>query len=172
MPHPAKHLHLSQPASGTGRDAALHAAPEDILRVAARLLEREWFLEDITGLDVAEGIALLYHFAHWTIPGRIAVRVLLDHGSPLCPSIESVFPGAAWHEREARDFFSVVFEGASNDAPLLLHEHLDPPPLIKAAQARVALRMLWPQAEQVEAARMQSRIADILGGENIPGEPS
>ena len=170
MQDATKRLGFSQPAAGTGRDAALHAGPEDILPVSARLLAQGWFLEDISALDVQEGLALLYHFAHWTLPGRIAVRVMLPHQEPACPSIESVFPGAAWHEREARDFFGIVFEGASNDSPLLLHEHLDPPPLLKTARGRVPSHILWPHSEKMGTNETHARIRSVLGDAAPPGE--
>lgn len=149
MPELTSRLGLALPSGSSGRDAALVIAPEDLRLVAERMLCQDWFLEDITGLDVAEGVALLYHFAHWERPGRVVLRVLLPHDDPVCPSIEGIYPGASWHERETRDFFGVEFTGAANDTPLLLAERLDPPPLLKAPIARVSTNQLWPHGEWV-----------------------
>ena len=156
-------LGLALPPGGSGRDAALNVQPEDIVLVAERLLCRDWFLEDITGLDVAEGLALLYHFAHWERPGRVVVRVMLPHEDPRCPTIEGIYPGASWHERETRDFFGVVFEGAANDTPLLLHERLDPPPLRKDPATRVATNLLWPHGEWVGQALGHGLAEELMG---------
>jgi len=149
MPELTSRLLLALPTGDSGRDAALHVKPRDIRLVAERLLCQDWFLEDVCGLDVAEGLAVLYHFAHWTRPGRVVVRVLLDRDKPECPSIEGIYPGASWHERETRDFFGIDFTGAANTTPLLLAEPLDPPPLVKPAGARITKDRLWPHGEWI-----------------------
>jgi NADH-quinone oxidoreductase subunit C len=173
MPGLTSRLAIALPQGTSGRDAAINAGPADIRLVAERLLCQDWFLEDITGLDVAEGLALLYHFAHWERPGRVVVRVMLSHDAPECPTIEGIYPGAAWHERETRDFFGVVFTGARNETPLLLHEHLDPPPLRKAPLARVSTHQLWPHGEWVGAAKghdLAEELMSVCGSEKPAGE--
>lgn len=176
MPEPTSPMGPAQPGGHSGRAIALAVAPEDLPLMAERLLHREWFLEDICGLDVSEGFVLLYHFAHWSRPGRVALRVLIDREGPKCPTIEAIYPGASWHEREAHDFFGIAFTGAANDMPLLLAEKLDPPPLRKAPQARMSTRRLWPQSEWPGAAEGQALAGELMaprhceetGGEAVP----
>jgi hypothetical protein len=46
--------------------------------------------------------------------------------------VAAVFQGAEWHEREAADFFGLVFRGNPNPVPLLLpHDYPGPPPLLR-----------------------------------------
>jgi len=169
MPELTSRLSLALPPGETGREAALLITPEDLRPAAERLLCQDWFLEDICGLDLAEGMALLYHFAHWTRPGRIVLRLLLPHENPSCPTIEGIYPGAAWHERETRDFFGVVFTGASNTTPLLLAEVLDPPPLLKAPVSRLSRNVIWPHAQWQGSAKGHALTEELMaacGGES------
>jgi len=162
MPELTSRLGLALPPGESGREAALVIEPGDLRRVAERLLCQDWFLEDVCGLDVAEGMAVLYHFAHWTRPGRVVLRVLLPHDDPACPSIEGIYPGASWHERETADFFGIRFQGAANDTPLLLAERLDPPPLVKAPVARMSTHQLWPHGEWIGSAKGHALAEELM----------
>jgi NADH-quinone oxidoreductase subunit C len=42
---------------------------------------------------------------------RVRVEVTCPDGDPHIPSVVSVYPGNNWHEREAFDFFGIVFDG-------------------------------------------------------------
>ena len=53
---------------------------------------------------------------------RLRVKVRLDaqrHGAKM-PTLTSVWPSAAWYEREAHDLFGIEFEGHPDLRPLLL----------------------------------------------------
>ena len=104
----------------TGLVFTAYLAPENLRQAAIRLRGREYFLEDISMVQVAEGFFGVYHFDHFEKPGRIALRVLADTESAAFPSISKIFDGAAWHERECRDFYGVTFSGNDNLTPLLL----------------------------------------------------
>lgn len=162
MPELTTRLNLALPPEGSGRKIALLVTPDDLRPAAERLLRQDWFLEDICGLDLTEGRALLYHFAHWTRPGRIVLRLLLPHEEPACPTIEDIYPGASWHEREARDFFGVVFTNASNTTPLLLAEALDPPPLLKQPDSRMSRNVIWPLSEWVGSSAKGHAVVEEL----------
>jgi len=47
------------------------------------------------------------------------VRVTADDANCV-PSIAEIYQGAAWHEREAYDFFGIRFSGHPNLKPLIL----------------------------------------------------
>ena len=115
----------------TGFHAGMFIEKSDLLNVAAVLFENDYFLEDVSGLDVQEGILVVYHFDRYERSERLTVRVLTSHEMPSIPSIVSVFSGADWHERECFDFFGVVFENHPNLKPLLLPDDLGFHPLLK-----------------------------------------
>jgi NADH-quinone oxidoreductase subunit C len=119
--------------------------PGILMPVARRLLEDGYHLEDVSGLDAAEGFLVTYHFDRfdsWDRTARIAVRALASHENAHLPSIAGIFDGAEWHERELHDFFGVNFEGNPNPAALLLPEMDDSTPLCKAPDKRRPLKDL------------------------------
>ena len=115
----------------TGFYAGMFIEKSHLLNVAVLLFENGYFLEDVSGLDVQEGILVVYHFDRYDRSERLTVRVLTSHDAPSVPSIVSVFSGADWHERECFDFFGVVFENHPNLKPLLLPDDLGFHPLLK-----------------------------------------
>ncbi len=127
----------------TGSHAGLFIEPKDLLPLVTMLSEKGYFLEDVSGVDVREGILVVYHFDRYECSSRLTVRVLTSHDAPSVPSIASVFTGADWHERECYDFFGVLFENHPNLKPLLLPDDLGIHPLIKA-ESRQSLYALLP----------------------------
>lgn len=115
----------------TGFYAGMFIDKSRLLDIAVLLFENGYFLEDVSGVDVHEGILVVYHFDRYDRSARLTVRVLTSHDAPSVPSIVSVFSGADWHERECFDFFGVVFENHPNLKPLLLPDDLGVHPLLK-----------------------------------------
>lgn len=133
-------LQDSQPDKNrTGLTRDLFFAPVNIQPAAERLLEAEYHLEDISGIDVREGILVSYHFDHYENPGRMALRVLVPHHEPSVPSIAHLYGGAEWHERELNDFYGVIFDGNPNPSPLLLPEAGVTAPLRKKEKRRKSM---------------------------------
>lgn len=133
----------------TGFYAGMFIEKTDLLNAAALLFENGYFLEDVSGVDVQEGIIVVYHFDRYDRSERLTVRVLTSHDAPSVPSIVSVFSGADWHERECFDFFGVVFENHPNLKPLLLPDDLGMHPLLKE-NSRQSLYALLPFDQLVE----------------------
>jgi len=105
---------------------------------AAELLDRQGFaLDTITGVDwlAQQQMEIVYDYFHPTAPWRIVVRARVPRTQPEIPTISGVFPGANWHEREAHDFFGIVFQGHPQLEPLLLPEDATYHPLRKDFQA-------------------------------------
>ena len=118
-------------------------AAEHIESAAEKLLEAGYHLEDIGGLDAVEGGVVVYHFSHFSIPGRLALRVIIPHEKPHVPSIAAVYPGAEWHERETKDFFGYTFTNIPSDNPLLVDSTMTHIlPLHKPEDKRKPLRIL------------------------------
>ena len=89
----------------TGNAWSVFLLPEELEEAAKRLCEGGFFLEDIAAIDSTDGLVAVYHFDHFSRPGRVALYVTVPHEMPEIPSISAVFSGAVWHERECHDSF-------------------------------------------------------------------
>jgi NADH-quinone oxidoreductase subunit C len=70
-------------------------------------------LIDICGVDYPsreKRFDVVYHFLSPTQNARIRLKVGTDEDTPV-PSITGIFPGANWFEREAYDFYGILFTG-------------------------------------------------------------
>jgi NADH-quinone oxidoreductase subunit C len=134
----------------TGNTWSVFLLPEELEEAAGRLYEGEFFLEDIAGMDSADGIVAVYHFDHFSRPGRVALYVAVPHETPEIPSISPIFSGAAWHERECHDFFGIRFAGHPDLSPLLAPEDMDGYPLLKEEGARSSLKDLLDPGDMVD----------------------
>ena len=70
-------------------------------------------LTDVCGVDWPQRdkrFDVVYHFLSPRQNVRIRVKVATDETTPV-PSITPVFPGADWFEREAYDFYGILFTG-------------------------------------------------------------
>ncbi|MDL2272018.1 NADH-quinone oxidoreductase subunit C [Desulfovibrio sp. OttesenSCG-928-I05] len=131
-------------APKTGSAWLAFIEPKTLPAMAEAFLAAHYHLEDVSGLEVAEGAVSVYHFDHFDTPGRITVAAVAPHDAPAFPSIAPVYHGAEWHERETRDFYGFSYEGNPNFIPLLLADDMaDVHPLQKAEESRAALRTLF-----------------------------
>jgi NADH-quinone oxidoreductase subunit C len=73
----------------------------------------------------------LYSMAH---RHRVRVKVGLPAEDPRVASVTSIFPTANWHEREAWDFFGVVFDGHPDLVRILLPDDWEGFPLRKTEE--------------------------------------
>ena len=125
----------------TGKSWQVFLPAASLVKAAERLLAADYFLEDICAVDCAEGFVVVYHFDHFTRPGRVTLKVVAAHEAPVVPSIAHLFEGAEWHERETRDFHGVEFSGNPNFIPLLMDPDMaDCFPLRKDEKARARMR--------------------------------
>lgn len=157
---------LKPEASGVSE--AVFLDRENIRAASTRLMEKSWHLEDITGLDYAEGIEVRYHFSTKKALSRVALRVLVPHENPEVPSIFDIVPAADWHERECFDFYGVKFTGHPRLRPILLPADLGFHPLIKEEKARLSLYSLMEGYPPMGTARGEMYIFEAPegGGEN------
>ena len=86
--------------------------------------EAKFMIEAVTGVDwIAEKqMEVVYDFTIFATGERVTIRTRISRDNPELPTISAIFPGANWHEREAHDFFGIVFTGHPGLIPLLLPE--------------------------------------------------
>jgi NADH-quinone oxidoreductase subunit C len=53
----------------------------------------------------------VYHFRSITHNRTVRIEVSVPDSNPHLPSIMSIYPTNDWHEREAYDFFGIIFDG-------------------------------------------------------------
>ncbi|MEM2851429.1 MAG: NADH-quinone oxidoreductase subunit C [Candidatus Bathyarchaeia archaeon] len=90
------------------------------LKEAIQFLKSEGYahLSAITGLEVDNGIELLYHLNKEGI--ELTLRVELPLNEAVAPTITDIIPGAVLYEREVHDLLGVKFEGHPNLTRLIL----------------------------------------------------
>ena len=98
-------------------ELTLHAEAASILEVMRTLYAdpRFRFINfcDIAGVDYPgreKRFDVVYHLLAPYSNRRIRVKVQTDEATPV-PSIIEVFPAANWYEREAYDFYGILFSG-------------------------------------------------------------
>ncbi len=65
---------------------------------------------------------------------RIRVKVAADGVDPHVPSLTPLYPAADWHEREAFDFYGVIFDGHPELTRILLPDDWEGYPLRKTEE--------------------------------------
>ncbi|MBA3489610.1 MAG: NADH-quinone oxidoreductase subunit C, partial [Longispora sp.] len=120
----------------------------DALRIARDELGLTYF--DWLGAvdELQDGFRIVVHL--WSVPDRrgLLIRTLTPRENPSIPSVTSLFPGAAWHERETHEMFGVDFPGNDNLAPLLLAPEFEGEPLRKEFVLASRVAKPWPGAKE------------------------
>ncbi|MFF3019805.1 NADH-quinone oxidoreductase subunit C [Streptomyces sp. NPDC057939] len=100
-------------------ELTLHIAREHLPRVASTLRDDPALrFELCTGVsavhfpgDKGRELHAVYHLRSLTHGRIVRLEVSAPDADPHIPSIVSVYPTNDWHEREAYDFFGLVFDG-------------------------------------------------------------
>jgi len=89
----------------------LSVAPGSVADACKRVsgLPGWYHLSTITGIDLGQDIAILYHF--WQGKRFLQVRTQVPKASPRLPSISSAVPAGTLYEAEVQDLLGVAFEG-------------------------------------------------------------
>jgi NADH-quinone oxidoreductase subunit C len=98
-------------------ELTITVAPESIVEVVTMLRDdsglRFVSFIDICGVDWPERekrFDVVYHLLSPYTNHRIRIKVMADEET-VVPSVSDVFPGATWFEREAYDFYGILFSG-------------------------------------------------------------
>ena len=79
-------------------------------------------LATATGLDVRDGIDILYHWAIEPPGAVVTLKVLAAGPEPAVDSIATVLPAANWIEREIHDLLGAEFRGHPDMRRLILDD--------------------------------------------------
>jgi len=74
---------------------------------------------------------VVYHLLSISKNGRFVLKVRVEEQDPRVTTVSGVWPTANWHEREAYDFYGIVFEGHPDLTRILLPEAWEGWPLRK-----------------------------------------
>jgi NADH-quinone oxidoreductase subunit C len=116
---------------------ALEVMPEKIVQVSQALRDEYGFdfLCELTAVDYwpeeQPRFNIIYGFYSHTHNVRLALRVPLDGDNPSLPTLEGLYKGANWHERELWDMFGIRFDGHSDLRRILMPHDWEGHPLRK-----------------------------------------
>ena len=107
------------------------------------------FFDWLSAVDELEaGFSIVAHL--WSVTGRYGVllRTRVPRDEPRVASVVSLFPGAAWHERETHEMFGIHFDGHPDLKPLLLPPQFEGHPLRKDFVLAARVAKPWPGAKE------------------------
>jgi NADH-quinone oxidoreductase subunit C len=101
--------------------------PPDKLVEICRFLKEEKDLHfdslaNLSGVDNKEMLTTVYHLFSYEHAHFCVLKVNTPRETPEMPTIEGVWPGANWFEREVYDLFGIVFTGHSDLRRIMLPE--------------------------------------------------
>jgi len=100
-------------------ELTLHVRPSELVAIAKTLRDEPGLRFElclgVSGVHYPKykdrELHAVYHFRSITHNRRIRLEVSVPDANPHIPSIMSVYPTNDWHEREAYDFFGIIFDG-------------------------------------------------------------
>ncbi len=101
-------------------ELTLHVRRESLLDVARHLRDdpalRFELCSSVSGVDypndpTGRRLHAVYHLTSMTYRRRLRLQVSVTVADPHIPSVVGLYPTADWQEREAWDFFGIVFDG-------------------------------------------------------------
>jgi NADH-quinone oxidoreductase subunit C len=111
-------VHQCEPRRGIAR-----IDPDRTVEVAGKLIAMEGArLATATGIDVRDGIDVLYHWAFEPQGAVVTIKVLAIRPELTVDSIANVVPGANWIEREMHDLLGANFRNHPDMRRLILDD--------------------------------------------------
>ena len=116
-------------------ELTLEVGRDDIIEIVTHLHDAESFISfvDLCGVDYPEReerFDVVYHLLSPRQNLRVRLKVRTDDTMPV-PSISGIYPGADWFEREAYDFYGILFSGHPDLRRILTDYGFDGHPLRK-----------------------------------------
>ncbi|MEU6022402.1 NADH-quinone oxidoreductase subunit C [Micromonospora sp. NPDC047134] len=107
------------------------------------------FFDWLSAVDeLAEGFDVVAHLWSTTHRHGLLLRARVPRTTPTIDSVVSVYPGAAWHERETHEMFGIDFAGHDGLLPLLLPPEFEGHPLRKEFVLASRVAKPWPGAKE------------------------
>lgn len=127
--------HLAAPVAFEPRLMKLEVEPAGLIEVAQVLRDAAELdcnlLTLVSGVDMRDHIAVVYHMHSLANGLSVQMRVKLDHANPRVDSVVSLWPGANWLERETYDMLGVQFAGHPDPRRIMLDDDFAGFPLRK-----------------------------------------
>jgi len=114
----------------TGRfDPWFEVKHEDLIEVCRKLKEDEQlkfdFLCNISGVDTKEHFEAVYSMASISLNHRVDIKVVLPYDKAEVESVQEIWAGANWHEREMWELYGINVLNHGNLKRFLLPDEWD-----------------------------------------------
>ena len=123
------------------------------------------FLADITAADFwprEPRFEVIYHLA--STSARLRLKVALPASAARLPTVQSVWPGAGWLEREVWDMFGIEFDGHGDLRRLLMPEDWQGHPLRKDFPVQIRLKPRSSEPLQLSEEEFRANLARDRAG--------
>ncbi len=116
------------------------------------------YLDLVAGIDRREAVEVVARLVRRDASGCDAVRLVTQvvMGEALA-SLTSLYPAAAWHERELVEMFDVRLTGHPDLRPLLRRQQAGSAPLLRSTVLAARVARPWPGAAEGGDDRRGSR---------------
>jgi len=103
--------------------------PEDLVEVARKLFEDESlkmdYLCNISGVDTTEQFEVHYSLASIALKHRFDIKMALPYDGAAVDSVQEIWTGANWHEREIWELYGIDIKNHGNLKRFLLPDEWD-----------------------------------------------
>lgn len=103
------------------------------------------FLTDLGGIhfpdEIGKELGVIYHLHSLETNTRLIIKLFVPILNPIVPTITNIFEAANWMEREAFDFYGIIFEGHPNLKRILNVDEMDYFPMRKEYPLEDATRL-------------------------------
>lgn len=156
--------HAGLEPGNAGDQPTIRVPVEHLSEVARELRDRPelafLLLADVTAVDWwprEPRFEVVYHLASMT--QRLRLKVALPGEAPRLPTLQAVWPGACWLEREVWDMYGIVFEHHGDLRRLLMPEDWEGHPLRKDFPVQIRLKPRYAQPLQVGEEEFRANVA-------------
>ncbi len=101
----------------------------------------------LTGVDRGDSVEIIGRVAHPESIEAHLISTTIPAGGTL-PSLNDLYLGASWHERETGEMFGITFAGLTDARPLLRRAQQGSPPLLKSSVLVARVVREWPGAAE------------------------
>jgi len=116
----------------------IKVSPANIQKVAQFLFEQPELdfksLMCLSGVDNKDNFVVVYHLFSMKHGHKITLKIETPKDCPSVPTVENIWQGANWLEREVFDLFGINFEGHSNLVRIMMPDDWVGHPLRKDYQ--------------------------------------